>query len=156
MILNKDAILKVLQKYQRRMLIVEDKVSTAPDSEIELWRWLRIVLKKLGSDGMSSDESTVEDDIEIVYKTKQMAWRRNLDKEMDLIDAQRIRELNPFAKQGSKPVRRFRNAGFPVSTRPPVAGLPRCFYDDGWFLGRDKRQKQMRISTEKFRWMKII
>lgn len=114
------------------------------------------MLERLGSDGMSSDESAVEDNIEIVYRVKRLPWRRSIEKELDLIDAQRIRQPNPFGKQGSKPVRRFRHPAYPASTRKAVEGLPKAFYDEQWLLERDKRQKRMAISSEKFNWLSIV
>jgi hypothetical protein len=44
------------------------------------------VLKKLGEDRMSSEESDNDGEIEIVYCTKVLEWRWNMDKELQIID----------------------------------------------------------------------
>jgi len=54
----------------------------AEEDDANIWRWLADVLEQLGTDGMSSDKSGMEDKIEIIYHTKVMPWRRDLETEL--------------------------------------------------------------------------
>jgi len=55
--------------------------------DLHLWKWLESVLEHLGTDGMSSDESSTED-FETVYRVKNMPWRRDIADCMDIVDRQ--------------------------------------------------------------------
>ena len=76
------------------------------EDDTNIWRWLADVLERLGTDGMSSDESGMEEEIEIIYHTKVMPWRRDLETELRIIDNQRLVDTDIFAPRGSKPVKR--------------------------------------------------
>jgi len=54
----------------------------AEEDDANIWRWLADILEWLGADGMSSDESGMEDEIEIIYHMKVMPWRRDLETEL--------------------------------------------------------------------------
>ena len=45
--------------------------------DLKVWEWLFRVLEYLGVDGMSSEESSVENN-RIVYQVKIMAWWRDI------------------------------------------------------------------------------
>jgi len=78
----------------------------AEEDDANIWRWLADILEWLGADGMSSDESGMEDEIEIIYHMKVMPWRRDLETELRIIDNQRLVDTDIFAPRGSKPVKR--------------------------------------------------
>ncbi|KAI5992984.1 hypothetical protein EDD15DRAFT_2136482, partial [Pisolithus albus] len=61
-----------------------------------LWQWLQRLINSLGEHGMSSEESSVENGIENVLRVKRMEWQRNIDKELDIIDLQRILDKDIF------------------------------------------------------------
>jgi hypothetical protein len=106
---------------------------------------------------MSSEESDVEDeDIEMIYHVKRLPWRRNIDKELALIDSTRILDAKNFSKQGAKPARRRRGEDIPASVRGPVVGLPRPFYDNEWFGEVPHRELQLRIPREPFQWINLV
>jgi hypothetical protein len=120
-----------------------------------MWKWLRDIVVQLGPEGMSSDESEIEDKVRIVYNAKVLPWRRNIDKELNVIDAGRIENLTTFGRQGSKPVKRYRSNL--QSTRKPVEGLPRAFYNGDWYGKCSKQEKDgLRVSRKHFPWMMII
>ena len=123
--------------------------------DLFLWKWLVSVLEYLGPDGMSSDESSTEG-FETVYRVKNMLWRRNVIDCMDIIGRQRHKDADIFTPKGSKPTKRVRGTANPPSTREPVRGLPRSFYDDGWFEQQDwHHQSKLRSTTEEFEWYRI-
>ncbi|KAF8882341.1 hypothetical protein CPB84DRAFT_1851318 [Gymnopilus junonius] len=67
--------------------------------------WLLDLVETLGEDGMSSDESEIDDrTATVIYRVKNMPWRRTISEEMDLIDKQRA-TAHIFSKKGSKPMR---------------------------------------------------
>jgi hypothetical protein len=124
--------------------------------DLDLWEWIQKVLEYLGPDGMSSEESAIEG-IEKVYRVKIVEWRRNLDKEMDIIDRQRLLDSDIFSPRGSLPVARIRTGERPHSSRTPVSGLPRTFYDKKWLEEQSERYRRLTlcVSREQFQWFKI-
>ncbi|KAG1750290.1 hypothetical protein EDD22DRAFT_741662, partial [Suillus occidentalis] len=53
-------------------------------------------VKTLGDCGMSSEESDLENDIETVLRVKNMAWRRAIERELDIVDRQRLADDDIF------------------------------------------------------------
>jgi hypothetical protein len=124
--------------------------------DAHLWKWLGSVLEYLGPDGMSSDESSMED-FETVHRVKNMPWRRDVTNNMDIIDRQRHKDAEIFTAKGSKPTKRIRGTANPSSARNPVQGLPHSFYDDDWFNRQDQyHQSKLQSTDEKFDWYDIV
>ena len=92
----------------------------------DLWIWKRMceTLQWYGQEGMSSEESEVED-LEEIYRPKHLPWRRKSAWEMmDLID--RVRGLpgqKSHSKKGRPPKRRIRDKSNGVSSRAACKGL---------------------------------
>ena len=55
--------------------IIQLRIEREDDPELPVWRWIKGLLEILGSDGMSSDETSV-DNVETIYRVKVLAWRR--------------------------------------------------------------------------------
>lgn len=105
---------------------------------------------------MSSEESSVEDGIVNVLRVKNMEWRRDIEKELEIIDLQRVLDKDIFGSQGSKPLLRKRAAENPVTSRDPPVGLPMALYDSMWILQLTKRDMEsLKISDKRFPWMKV-
>ena len=136
------------------MLLVQGKIESADmGNEVAIWRWLLKVMETLTADGMSSEESDLDDNVNVVFRTKRLPWRRNIDLELRIIDTERVHVPTNFGKSGAKPAMRSRGGHDLVSERDPVDGLPRRFYDDKWF---ESEGRKMAVSKENFIWMKII
>ena len=144
----------------RRLTTVQETVGCkeqehAPD--VRNWEWLQSMLEQLGVDGMSSEESDNNGEIEVVYRPKVMKWRRNIDDELGIIDKEHRRLATMHSRRGAKAALRNRSIGNTVSTRPPVCGLPACFYDENW-LGKKTDQyveRTLKLSQRKFKWRKL-
>jgi hypothetical protein len=104
---------------------------------------------------MSSDESATENEIHVVYRMKIMPWRRDLEREMGILDSQRYVDADIFMPRGSKPVRRIQGTGNRSSTRSAVSHLPQAFYDEGW-LEKQPQKFKGEVSMEDFPWYKIL
>lgn len=105
---------------------------------------------------MSSEESDIENDIECVLQVKNMAWCRGIERELNIIDNQRVLDDEIFAPQGSKPMKRIRASGNSTTVRNPVTGLPKALYNGRWFDGLTGGQvERLNVSDETFRWMKV-
>jgi hypothetical protein len=137
------------------MILLNHMISNRADGDIAIWGWLRDVVGRLGYEGMSSDESSDDDEVDM-YHTKRLPWRRNIDKELELIDSLRRKEANAFAPQGSKPIKRTRGDRNIESLRGPRKGLPRAFFDDDWFRGERNPVKAYDVSQVDFQWMNIV
>ena len=127
-------------------------------ADVSAWQWMEQVLRHLGEDGMSSDESDVEGELNTtVFRVKTMPWRRNIDGELNIIDKQRLKDKDIFSPRGSRPAPRIRHHRNPPSDRRHVSNLPREFYDNDWFEEKTPDEKRFTVdpSKEKFKWIKI-
>lgn len=149
----------ISQKYRRRVAvlnhIVQLRTETA-DEDLPAWKWLQHLVKVLGEHGMSSEESSVENEVEHVLRVKKMEWRRCIDRELDLVDVERILDSDIFSPQGAKPVKRIRAPDNPMSSRDTVRGLPLNLYDGAWIAGLTQRElDSLEAIQEGFNWMTI-
>jgi hypothetical protein len=134
-----------------------DLKSDDVDGDLWIWKWFLKFLKRLGEDGMSSDESDMEGR-ESVYRVRTMTWRREeVEEYMDLIDEQPNVDREIFTQQGSIGYRRVRGPYNPPSTREPVTQLPRQFYDDEWLENQTTRYRHstLKVSGENFQLLDI-
>ena len=136
----------------RRLINIKEE-SRALD--LGIWQWLESLVVSLGEEGMSSDESDVDEQTgtEVLYANK-MNWRRNVEGEMDMIDEQRKIDKDLFSRKGSKPTRRLRPSNANESRRDPPKGLFRALYQKEW-LETHKDKRSLEIRKENFEWMKI-
>lgn len=137
--------------------MVEFKIAAATGDrrgDLKIWKWLHTLLKHLGTDGMSSEESSIEG-LEKVYRVNTLPWRRDLDKYLDLIDNERGVADHKFAEAGSKPIRRIRHSGNQVSSRKPACGLPKNLYDKKWLddIEGEYPELTLNVSAEQFEWI---
>ena len=119
------------------------------DDDVVAWRFLNNVITTLGSDGMSSEDSEGED-TEPIFCTHILPWRRDIIKELNIIDQQRLRDSDIFSPRGAKAAKRIRNDNFLKSDRKAVKGLPCPFYDQNWLA-----QNKGMSSDVPFRWMTV-
>jgi len=120
---------------------------------LKLWEWLRTLLQWLGTDGMSSEDSSIEG-FEKVYRVKILIWHRNIDQYLDLIDGERHIPDDKFAEAGSKPIQHIQHSGNMESIRNPASGLPRTLYNEEWLKDVDEyAQLELNVSQEQFQWM---
>ncbi|KAG2054469.1 hypothetical protein BDR06DRAFT_854248, partial [Suillus hirtellus] len=84
LITKKDEALKVTRQTTRR------KNTDGNKEDLPAWQWLQRLVRTLGEGGMSSEESDVKNDIETVLRVKNMTWRRAIERELDIINHQRM------------------------------------------------------------------
>lgn len=124
-------------------------------TDTPIWKWLRQLIKTLGEDGTSSDESEVDEQTgHTIYRVHKMPWRRNIDFEISTIDKLRFNDKDLFSNKGSKPSPRSRNNRNPNSSRMPPKGLPRAVYNCDWIANR-LDQRKLGISKKPFEWMTL-
>ena len=102
------------------------------DDDLPSWKWLQCLIKTLGEDGMSSEESSVENSVMNILRVKNMDWWRNIEKELEIIDLQQVIDKDIFSPQGSRPLPRKHAPDNPVTSRDLVMGLPKALYDSLW------------------------
>ena len=116
------------------------------------WGEFLKILDMLGKEGMSSDESTQEEDTHRpCYRVSVLPWRRDFDAIMEAIDLERLGEQSSYSKRGSVPTMRYHqsrtlahsghvsaNTRVHESRRPPVYNLPAAFYDEQWIAERSE------------------
>jgi hypothetical protein len=104
--------------------------------DIGLWRWLQTMLTTYGADGMSSDETVCDPDTKKrTYKTRSVPWRRNIDKELEVLQKTRVR--NGFSPKGRTKADRLRLPfnNWPPTTRLAQRKLPEVYYDENYIRG---------------------
>jgi hypothetical protein len=148
------------QKHSRRLhtvdCIIQLRIEREDDLELPVWRWIKGLLEILGSDGMSSDETSV-DNVETIYRVKVLAWRRKVEEFFEVVDRERVLDAALYPAQGAKPVRRVRHPDNPVTERPPVYGLPQSVYDQDWIEHQSENYLELtlHVSKEQFDWMNV-
>jgi hypothetical protein len=146
-------VLKIAQKFLHRITIAKHKARTTRGQESKMWAWLGKVMDQLGHDGMSSEDSEIEDQIDVVLRVHAMPWRQEMSNELAYIDSQRVRDNNIFGRQGMRPMKRIRGQGR-ESTREPVQGLPLAFYNQTWLNG--PRALEIKMKETPFTWMTCV
>jgi hypothetical protein len=126
------------------------------DGDLHVWKWLLELLKRYGSDGMSSDD-TDTGDIGTIYRVKILVWRRNVDKYVQMIDNERKMSADVFAASGAKPVTCVRSPKNPESARQPPTELPTALFDPDWLevVDEDYRRITLTVSEEEFHWLEF-
>jgi hypothetical protein len=81
--------------------------SADSESNLPIWKWLGDLLQHMGTDGMSSEESENEGDLDNVLRVKTIPWRRNMGNELAIIDRQQLADDDIFTPRGSKPIKRL-------------------------------------------------
>ncbi|KAI6014354.1 hypothetical protein EDC04DRAFT_2904115 [Pisolithus marmoratus] len=68
-------------KYYQQLAVVEYLVKLKMEEnedDIDTWKWLKDLLACLGKHGMSSEESGVENNVEIVLYMKNLPWHHSI------------------------------------------------------------------------------
>ncbi|KAN0093391.1 hypothetical protein V8E55_004175, partial [Tylopilus felleus] len=119
--------------------IVQLKTESS-DDDVIVWGWLKHLVNLLGENGMSSEESAVENNIE----------------HLDIIDIEHLIDSDIFSPQGSKPVKRIRVLDNLVSSRDAVKGLPADLYDGAWFSKLTQQEIDiLGVTPDRFNWMRV-
>lgn len=119
---------------------VNAKSATDPLERQRLTQRIEL-LKELGEDGMSSDETDTEEGRDgarrQVYRVRILPWRQPVEKILDAIDATHL-----TGTRGAKRHKRLRQKYYPpshkmhktmnVSSREPAKGLPIVLYNEDW------------------------
>jgi len=136
------------------------------DQDLLFWKWALEVICRLGTEGMSSDESKGghQTGTETVCRVKIMVWRRHMDDLLQYIDRARRADTGIFTLRGSTGLRHIRPPlsnipeGWPVSSRDAVECLPYIFYSEDWFqsAGEDARQAVLHVSQDEFEWFQLF
>ncbi|KAG2096020.1 hypothetical protein BD769DRAFT_1336510, partial [Suillus cothurnatus] len=92
LIAKKDEMLKLTRQTTRR----KNQMSDENREDLPAWQWLQLLVKTLGEGGMSSEESDVENQIETVLRVKNMVWRHAIERELDIVDHQRLMDDDIF------------------------------------------------------------
>jgi hypothetical protein len=141
------AMLNKIQKYKHRLqaitLASQVNEENGKNEDTHAWRFLCGVVQTLGSDGMSSDESGV-DDMEPIFFTSLVPWRRDMGRELKIIDSSH----SPTTK-GAKAAKHVKSTN--VTSRTLVKGLPPPFYNSLWL---EKNQKM--ASKDTFQWLELV
>ncbi|KAG2126381.1 uncharacterized protein EDB93DRAFT_1053219, partial [Suillus bovinus] len=90
LITKRDKTLKSVRQATRQTKVLHHIIELKKDE------WLQQLIEMLGDDRMSSEESDVENDVEMVLRVKNMPWCCGVEKELNIIDHQRVLENEIF------------------------------------------------------------
>ncbi|TFK45213.1 hypothetical protein OE88DRAFT_1740496, partial [Heliocybe sulcata] len=150
---------RLLEKYHRRegllRQLIEEKASGC-EPDIEGWKWLHELVTNLTEMGMSSEESDDENGV-AVFRVRALPWRRDIEKELSLVDALGSQRGSLYQKRGAKPAKRVRGTQL-LSSRPPAAGLPRALYRNEWWNEREDNYRRLTLGVPEkdFMWMNLV
>ncbi|KAG8219713.1 hypothetical protein J3R82DRAFT_675 [Butyriboletus roseoflavus] len=156
---EKDASLKKsrrdahrMSKYKCRICVTKATSGLSEEgSENEdacAWRFLHDIVKMLGTDGMSSEESG-EDDMESVFFTSVMPWQRDIARELRLINAKSCSLGSGMPSKGAKAAKHIKSTN--VMLRKLVKALPPQLYNPEWLA-----MNQKMASEETFQWLDLM
>jgi len=114
-----------------------------------------MLIEELGPEGMSSDDSEIDDDGRKEFKVRRMPWRSK-EIETRLIQVDKDRNMtNAYgnSRAGNQPRHRIRRNAKKLSLRKPSAGYPLNFYDDKWYAGLTKSQQEDLSATDAVDWL---
>jgi len=124
---------------------------------LEIWEYYLQLLEKLDEDGMSSDESDVDEHTSMhVYRVKRMPWRADVVGDLEVIDDLRNDLRGVFKASGSKPLLRLRGGEGGLSRRGAPRNRPKSLYQKTWLQGlKEAEREDLDISQEKFKLLTI-
>jgi hypothetical protein len=131
----------ISQLYNDRMLICLENLTDPDGHRNETWyRRLRMI-KHLGANGMSSDESDTGQAGQVVYNVKKKAWRSDqVNKELREIDKDRnMTNAHGGRRAGNTPRERKRLHRPNVSQRDPTLRCPENYYEPAFIATLDNR-----------------
>ena len=149
------------QKKDCRTTILEFKIRSAKDDpDLPMWIWMREVIVMLDTDGMSSEESNMDEVHKTkVYRVNVQEWRwPELDGYLDIIDNERHVNNSTYKPAGSLPVSQIHSRDENKrSTHKPVYGLPEVLYNSEWLESLDDHECKcmLHISSKPFKWLRI-
>lgn len=159
-----DSCLK--QKYSNRLALVDAMIrvhETVDGPVLRTWKKLRRLVLILDADGMSDEETEVEDNghtVNNVLKVSVLSWRRGLGAELATIDAVRFLWASLFDTRGAKPMHRLRNDAAgprPVAYRDPYKHRPKSFYSPEYLetLSAFERSNLHIVDNDEFEWFTL-
>ncbi|KAI6099445.1 hypothetical protein EDD16DRAFT_1526649 [Pisolithus croceorrhizus] len=92
------------QKYCQWMAVIENLAKLKAEEnedDAHAWKWLKDLTTTLGEHGMSSEESGIKNEVEVVLCVKTLPWHRSVEQELDLIDLQQLLDDDIIAPQGA-------------------------------------------------------
>ncbi len=138
-------------------MLKEEAEVKRDEEQAEIWGFLFDLVDLLGADGMSSDESDLDDDgVTEIGKVKIMPWRvpRTVDF-MEMIDRYR-KHPETRSLKGNKGMNRVRSERHNISRRPHVEGLPLALYKDAWrTIQPVSIQNRLQSVQTRWKWLDI-
>jgi hypothetical protein len=125
--------------------------------ELAIWNEFDMLLTELGPEGMSSDESDLDDGGRNEYRVRRMPWRsKEVERRLVQVDKDR-NTTNAYgnSRAGSQPRARTRRNAVKVSRRKATPGYPLNFYDKSWYAALTKSQQHDLAPTEPIEWLEF-
>ncbi|KAF8881511.1 hypothetical protein CPB84DRAFT_1751171 [Gymnopilus junonius] len=147
------------QRYERRLKTLDRTIELKIEEnvpDLDAWKWSQKLVKTLSLDGISSDESDIDDDGMVILHPRKMPWHPDVKLVMKVVDKQSLVDKDVFLQKWAKPGYRSKRLTRGLSRHNAPTGHPRALYSEEWLkkLSTKKRCKLM-ISKKEFHWMKL-
>ena len=125
------------------------------NDDYAVWDQFEQLVEELGPEGMSSDDSEIDDDGNKEFRVRRMPWRsKEVERRLIQVDKDH-NTTNAYgnSRAGNQPRRRTRRNAVTVSRRKATAGYPLNFYDSGWYAALTKSQQEDLAPKESAEWL---
>jgi hypothetical protein len=142
------------QKHKTRTETVQRVLLRVHPNDRHVWEFIADVLRRLGTGGMSSDESDIDGPHGTVYRVHFLPWR---NAEFAQI-AEAVDQVAASDQPRRRRTPRIRPSNPMESKRSPVSNLPYALYNDQWLrkFSREHLDRVLSISKEQFMWLRLI
>lgn len=122
--------------------------------DVPILQYIQSLVVNLGPEGMSSDESDIEDG-EDVLDVHKMPYRQDATDLMDYLDIEYEEAMKPLdaGKSEATTPRRIRR-GIKLSARPPFENKDEALFDPSWLSSGAEKPKTIKKGT--FTWTPVI
>jgi hypothetical protein len=146
--------MSMFQTFERRLDTVDRVIRKKmhyQEPDLWAWKWLKELLRNLGEQGMSSDETEVDNQGRTYFSIKKLPWRARVECQLKMIDDRRMQERSELNRKGAVPTTRLRTNNAVASERSPPQKRPKGVFDKHWLQECPVQDvRKLRISNEEF------
>jgi len=140
-----------LQLWRDRRQVCVDMSENPNGTKNKAWLILLRMIDDLTMNGMSSDESDLDDDKRPIYRVRKRSWRAKVITEWMIVidDFMNTTDSSGHIRAGNPPRKRVRSNDAPVSRRDPTVGCPKNYYRNEFLKNLNNRAlKELKVAKE--------
>lgn len=127
------------------MVVVESEENGPDSSRAVAWRRIHDIIEHLGPDGMSSEDSGVDEEGYECMSVRFQEWREELDDMLIIVDNIRSDYPRYFKQNGAKPIKRIPSRK--ATRRQHPTHRPLNLYAPDWYGNLNKYQQVWNVEA---------